>query len=315
MPKKKKTRKAGRRPVRRTARRDLWGGCPESVVFCDDRGPRLRLSCDGCGATGRYSVGTVLLDPAAGKALARDPGGGLESAFGFTGYFRCRTCGAGGPWSFPGETALFLAAAPVSWGLDDPESFRIARMALFDGTAVQYASQSEEHLKTLIERSPGDAYLHDRLGNVYVLGGRPDLALPVFHEALALDPDLAFSRYSRGELYIDEGRFDEAAADFHHVLRTAHRVTSGRRKELRGVARFSLERLLQLNERSEGKIPVLPPEVWPPAGVESRTSDGVRIAGFDLGTERGRQRLANTFLPPSGLARLFSRRPRRSVAA
>ncbi len=64
----------------------------------------LSLVCGACGASGRYNVGTVTLDP----AVAKSPDGdAIEKAVGFTGYFRCRKCDAGGPWELPHKTVAY----------------------------------------------------------------------------------------------------------------------------------------------------------------------------------------------------------------
>lgn len=109
----------------------------------------LSLICGVCGASGRYDVGTVTIDPRVVGSPDRDA---IDEAVGFTGYFRCRKCRAGGPWEFPNETILYIiamAVAPLS-GEEDVPLF-LGCNATFDKHTFRYATDCEAHLKGLID--------------------------------------------------------------------------------------------------------------------------------------------------------------------
>lgn len=146
----------------------------------------LPLVCGACGASGRYDVGTVMLDPKVATSPDRNV---IEKAVGFTGYFRCRKCDAGGPWELPPETVIYITAmaiAAMSGTEDVPLIFGCT--ATFDKRMIRYATDGEAHLKELIDDEPERAFLWVRLGNIYSHSGQDERAQPAYEHAIELDP-------------------------------------------------------------------------------------------------------------------------------
>lgn len=78
---------------------------------------KVELVCHQCGMKGKYDVGRIFLDPEiVGGRGQEEPR--ISEAVGFTGYFHCRHCGAGGPWDLPASTMLFLTALMLEVQLD-----------------------------------------------------------------------------------------------------------------------------------------------------------------------------------------------------
>ncbi len=272
----------------------------------------LSLVCGACGASGRYNVGTVTLDPTIAKSPDRDA---IEKAVGFTGYFRCRECDAGGPWELPDETVMYviaLAVTAMSEMEDVPLVFGCT--ATFDKHIFRYATDCEAHLKRLIDDEPERAFLWVRLGNLYSHSGQDERAETAYERAIELDPKDIEAHSMLGQLLIKAGRPLEAVPHFHAVLkhvRDARRVN----KELRrNLVREAIECLLEAHARSKGQINLLP--TMDPGDLEKGRGDEpvvLELREFDLGSEEGLDNLCDIFLePPRRSGRdLFRRREKR----
>src|SRR4051812_37668863 len=71
-------------------------------------GPPLELRCGACGQKGQYAVGRLFVDPT--RLGDDDDMEELNQAFGFTNYFHCQRCGAGGPWELTSVSSRTLRA-------------------------------------------------------------------------------------------------------------------------------------------------------------------------------------------------------------
>lgn len=114
-----------------------------------------------------------------------------------------------------------LAAAEIP-----PPDYRNALMAAAaDEVALLARERGVEaaaDFATRWERSVGeDARLAYELGLACRLGGDAAGARRYLDRAVALDPDLASARYDRGEVLLNAGEIDAAAADFREVVRLA----------------------------------------------------------------------------------------------
>jgi len=243
----------------------------------------------------RYSVGTVLItDPAAWVSRRAS----LEEVWGFTGYLRCTACAAAGPWEATEETrgrvtTLALEAGP------DPEDDRLlfGITATFDGTTVRLATEAEAHLRELIEASPEDAYLRDRLGNLYRTAGREDLAHEAYVRALGVDPDCLPALYSAGESFARLGEDDDRAADYLHRALEAAKDSPLSRADRKRLVEGTLYVLAELHERSEGRIDLFPPPEPGGEDVQDEVATVVvHLAQYDLDDPEDVGRLAETFL-------------------
>ncbi len=124
----------------------------------------MSLICAACGASGKYNVGAVTLNPKIMKSPVLDA---MDEAVGFTAYFRCRKCDAGGPWELPPATSMRVMAMSIM-ALDGGEDVPlvIGCTTTFDKHTFRYPTEAEDHLKELIEREPDRAFLWVRLGNL-----------------------------------------------------------------------------------------------------------------------------------------------------
>jgi len=275
----------------------------ESAQHLDRLGLPMELRCGVCERTGEYPVGRVFVDPH-GRGKETD---WLDKSFGFTGYFHCRHCGAGGPWHLTRGSEMMLTALLME-ALASPEHARVflGKTAMFDGTFTRWPAQAEAHLKGLIEKEPGDYYLWNRLGNIYKTGDAFDLALEAFREALRLNEHDVESFHSIADICATRGEDEEAARYFHQVLLHA-RFAPPRtpRPLLRNMIRYALEILLDLHLKSDKRIPFLPtslPPAEPSAGGGSSEPTVVYLTDFDLSKEEDWERMVELWMtarPPS----------------
>src|SRR5262249_6006634 len=91
---------------------------------------KVELCCRACGKKGQYAVGRIFIDPE--TALREEKGKSLQEAVGFSGYFHCRHCGAGGPWDLTPSTLLLLMALQIEAQARPSEArIHMVRMHLF----------------------------------------------------------------------------------------------------------------------------------------------------------------------------------------
>lgn len=276
------------------------GPIKETVLEGTEKGPRLLLACKTCGHAARYAVGTITVD---NEKL--DSGGGpyddlSASPYGFTRYFRCKGCDASGPWSLPGRTRLRLQMIIMGGLLRRKKGgVVLTRAQLFDGTPVSTTAEGADHLLRKIAGEPDDPFLYDRLGNLYRTGGRYDLALSAYGEALQRDPDFVLSLHSSGMLLTDSGELERAAELLHRFLRSVRSEVDDARigiAELRALTRDVLETLLEIHIDSGKKIPFLPDEEPGKPASGSRGSATLELLSFDLSSEEEWERLTDVCL-------------------
>ena len=255
----------------------------------------LPLICGACGASGRYDVGTVTLDPMVAKSPDRDA---IEKAVGFTGYFRCRKCDAGGPWELPHETVAYvmaMAIAACSGREDVPLLFGCN--GTFDGQTFRYATDSEAHLQTLIDREPERAFLWVRLGNLYSHSGQNKRARTAYERAIELDPQDIEAHAMLAQLLINAGRPLDAVPHWHAVLKHAREAQQVNQKLRRNLVRRAIECLLEAHAESNGQIDLLP--TMDPGELAKRRKDEplvLELRQVDLGSEQGINDLCDMFV-------------------
>ena len=262
----------------------------------------LRLICAACGAPGRYRVGTVTLDPRIARSSDQDS---IERAVGFTAYFRCRKCDAGGPWELPPETEVYiiaLAAAATS-GIEDVPLV-VGCTSTFDKHIFRYATDGEAYLKGLIDREPERAFLWVRLGNLYSHTGQYERAQPVYERAIELDPKDIEAHSMLGQLLVDTGRSLKAVPHWHAVLKHVRDARQVDKELRRNLVRGAIECLLEAHAESNGQIDLLP-TMDPGELVKGREDEPlvVELREFNLGSEKDIDDLCD----------MFVERPRRSV--
>jgi hypothetical protein len=154
----------------------------------------------------------------------------VDAYVGFTGYFRCRRCDAGGPWELTDTTRARLLALLCLHAMgDDDLPILIGEARTFDGRSFRYPTESEVHLKELIAAEPERAFLWIRLGNVYKHGGRNDLAEGAFRRAVELAPEDAEARACLADVLANGGRRKQAIPHWKAALEHARAATHLRR--------------------------------------------------------------------------------------
>ncbi len=273
----------------------------------------LPLVCGECGAKGRYNVGSIVLDTTV--ATPADPEG-IEEAVGFTAYFRCRKCDAGGPWKLPDDTEMFIKVMALGLvsGVEDVPLV-LGRNQTFDKKPVRYATEAEDHLQKLIDREPDRAFLWVRLGNVYKHGGQPGRAREAYQRALELDGKDIEAHAMMGDMLAVTGRNMEAVPHWHAVLEHARESRHIDEEFRRTLVRGAIECLLNAYVESNGKIDLLPtvnPEELP---KRSPHGDGVlELCEFDLSSEEDVEELCDIYLgrPRRRGLGLFGRKKKQS---
>jgi tetratricopeptide (TPR) repeat protein len=272
----------------------------------------LSLVCGACGASGRYSVGTVTLDPTVAKSPDRDA---IEKAVGFTGYFRCRKCDAGGPWELPPETVMYITAMAIAavTGMEDVPLV-IAVSATFDKHIFRYATDGEAHLKGLIDHEPERAFLWVRLGNLYSHSGENKRAQAAYERAIELDPQDIEAHSMLGQLLVEAGQPLEAVPHWHAVLKHVRDARQVDKELRRNLVRGTIECLLEAHAESNGQIDLLP-TIDPAEMMKGREDEPVvlELRKFDLGSEKGVDDFCDMFVerPRRSGRSLFRRRRKR----
>lgn len=218
-----------------------------------------------------------------------------------TGYFRCTNCNSAGEWELTTEFIIAISALLVRNTQMSNNRFFIGEYHLYDGSWHKYSSDGEEHLLKKIMSSPTDAYLWNRLGNLYFKGGRGDLAVSAFEHSLELDSLQTESLFSLGSILSDIGEKKEAAHYFHRMLVSASLYNRLPAANLLDFLSNALRELLDFNLSSNGEISFIPPkELYGEIGVDPTTS-GRQVHQLSLDTEVFFDRL-ESFYP---IAELF----------
>ncbi len=254
----------------------------------------LALVCGVCGASGKYDVGTVTLDP----AVAKSPDRTTDEAVGFTGCFRCRKCDAGGPWELPVETLarLTVMLAETNAGVEDVPLF-LGCTATFDKHIFRYATDAEAHLEELIDLEPERAFLWVRLGNLYTHAGQNERAEKTYERAIELDPKDIEAHSMLGQLLTETGRPLEAVPHWHAVLKHVREAQEVDKELRRNLVRGAIECLLEAHAESNGQIDLLP--TIDPGELEKPRDGGpvlLELREFDLGSEKGINDLCDIYV-------------------
>lgn len=230
---------------------------------------RILLTCLNCGRKGKYDVGALVVD-----LTDPDPIRGMQC----TCYFRCKHCNAAGAWEFPPSARFMITAAAIrlSSGIQSRDDrVLIGRISLHDGYEGGLATDREEHLLRALRRTPGDAWLWGRLGNLYHRAGRPDLAVAVFEESVRLDSRQFESHFSLGMSLSTLDHPHEAGYHLRQSLVTARDYDRLEPLPLREFSAVALRELFALHHRTEGKVPAIPTRAdWGEERFASLTGNG-----------------------------------------
>lgn len=81
-----------------------------------------------------------------------------------------------------------------------------------------------EKLEQMLEKQPGDAFLHYGLAMELITEGRTDEALERFDRTLGIDPGYVAAYFHKANTLVGEGRIAEARAALHVGIETARRI-------------------------------------------------------------------------------------------
>lgn len=190
----------------------------------------LKLICGACGESGSYRVGRVIV----AEAIAQCPNvADMDKYVGFTRYFRCRGCDAGGPWRLDDSAKMQILAVLVLDSVSDEadRGVYVGEMRTFDGRRSRYPTEGEAHIKELIEREPERAFLWVRLGNVYKHGDRAEWAEQAYRRAIELAPEEPEAYVCLADSLRGRGRMKAAVPYWQAALKHVRTATHLPREE------------------------------------------------------------------------------------
>ena len=167
------------------------------------------LRCTECGRTYNYELENIYVYKG-GSPVIGD-------------IIECKGCGSIETYEIPARTHFgFMAEISrlVAARKEQPEKpldsfatplriYQEFEMSVL-GRKVKSTGDAYRLLKGEIEKHPQKADLQKRMGNLLKRGGKPELALPYYLEAIELDPSDAESHYSIVDILIDQKRHKEA---------------------------------------------------------------------------------------------------------
>lgn len=207
----------------------------------------VMLTCKQCGHSGKYNIGIMAID-------ISDKG--QHKSQQFTGYFRCQHCNTGGQWEDSAELYLLGISALMTSNEQLPVHF--GEIQLFDGTSPKYATDGEEHLLNLISTSPKSGLLWNKLGNIYLTGSRPELAMAAFEKSIELDLNQIESHLSIANLLMPIKNYQHAIQHLHHMMITAHTYKHVEATHLRELLAHGLCTSFIAATESKNKYTALP---------------------------------------------------------
>lgn len=103
------------------------------------------------------------------------------------------------------------------YGITIEEAYSVAELGytLFEQGRVK---EAQTVFQGLIISNPYDGYFHGVLGSIYQKQGLSDGAIEEYSIAIGLDPASVESYVNRGELLMQKGNFEQAAADFKKAI-------------------------------------------------------------------------------------------------
>lgn len=228
------------------------------------------LVCKACGRKGQYDLGLVVIDPVVGKLQEQNSSFDMVEHIQCTGYFRCMHCNHAGEWSFPSDFSLFLTTALlVRLAKQENEKVTFGTLQMSDGFQPRWATDGEAHILQKMRAEGQDAFVWNRLGNLYLAGGRPELAVIAFEQSLCLDVGQLESHLSLADMLNQIGEHVDAAHHFRQVLVHARHYRKVDSKRLRDMLVHALQHLFELHLDKPDTISFIPtPEEYGDASKE-----------------------------------------------
>lgn len=226
---------------------------------------REHLICGHCGCQDKYDLGLIAFNLERWKKEEKLSSKGkpnYQAASDFvqtTGYFRCKHCNSAGKWEFKNPFFIFgLLTRLLAEGDHERAGCMAGEIRLHDGTSPKWATDAEDaFLKKLIDNGT-DGFLWNRLGNLYLRGGRPELAAAAFEKSIQEDPSQVESHYSLGGLLYQVGELDKSAYHSRMALVHAGHYRGMEVLQLREILAASLQKLFEIHIDSDRRIPFIP---------------------------------------------------------
>ncbi|SHI64055.1 tetratricopeptide repeat protein [Desulfofundulus thermosubterraneus] len=175
----------------------------------DDESRSLELKCRRCGRVYHYEVEELFVD----ISQYRKESANLRDALLIQEDIVCKGCGAVNDYEYTNAAMLALTAEIMllaARGQKESSWLTFGRSTTFDGKEIPL-SKMPAYFERLVQRSPANAALRVRYGNVLRRLGRVEEALAQYQTALRLEPDNAEAAYALGTLYQSMGQGDKAA--------------------------------------------------------------------------------------------------------
>ncbi|WP_425061287.1 tetratricopeptide repeat protein [Sporomusa carbonis] len=218
----------------------------------------FRLTCGKCGKNGDYDLGTLAIPVITGEGTR------ATDKFQAVGYFRCKHCNAAGDWNLSPtiQTMLAgkLAAAVIKQTIETEASSDIVlgQVLIDNDFTPRWGSDAEDYFLEKLGKNPENAYLWNRLGNIYYKGKRPELAVTAYEQALARDAGQVESMFSLGRILADCGYLETAAEYLRQAVAFAHQYNLLTAHDLRELIVSALTILLAIYNKTDHEIDMLP---------------------------------------------------------
>lgn len=231
------------------------------------------LTCKSCGKKGKYDVGMIVVNTDKNR---KDES--VVDHIQMTGYFRCKHCNAAGNWKLPANLPMLAMI-----GIFLPKgNCRAGKNLLFDGSWHRYLTDAEEYLLNLLKDHPQDSFVWNRLGNLYNLGNRPELAVSVFEHSIMIDPGQAESHFTLGDMLAQIDDVPNAGYHLHQMLLSAEAYEKMPAEKLREMLANGLQLLFMMFDQTSGEVPFLPTLAEIEASGRSRNVNYSHLAEMEL---------------------------------
>jgi tetratricopeptide (TPR) repeat protein len=134
----------------------------------------------------------------------------------------------------------------------------LGQIALYDGSTPKWATDGEENFLHKLRDNDQDGFLWNRLGNLYLKGGRPELAAAAYEKSLQVDPSQVESYYSLGGLLFQVNELEKSAFHSRMMLVYARYYEKMPILNLREILAAGLQNLYRIHVESDREIALMP---------------------------------------------------------
>lgn len=208
----------------------------------------MKMTCTSCSHRGTYDIGVIAISEANSdyKKMKQQ----------YTGYFRCENCNAGSEWEKSEELSKIELIAANNPQLGIPIYY--GEIQLADGYIPIYATDSEEHLLRLISNSSEPSFLWTKLGNHYLTGSRPELAMAAFEKAISYDSNQVEAHLSIANLLTQVKAYKQAIEHLHQMMLSAANYPYLEAVNLRELLAHGILASFLAADNTKYKYPALP---------------------------------------------------------